>query len=58
MATRWDDMNPYFCTDNKIGVEGTRYLAEVLKINSGLTSLDFSCKRNKSIVRGPLDGMT
>ena len=46
-------MNPYLCTDNKIGVEGTRYLAEALKINSGLTSLDFSCKRNKSILQRP-----
>ena len=51
-------MNPHFCTGNKIEIEGTRYLAEALKINSGLTSLDLGCKRNKSIGRGPLDGMT
>ena len=51
-------MNPYFCTANKIGAEGTRYLAEALKINSVLTSLHLGGKRNKSIVRGPLDGMT
>ena len=51
-------MNPHFCTDNNIGVEGTRYLAEALQINSVLTSLYLFSKRNKSIGRGPLDGMT
>ena len=51
-------MNPYFCTANNIGVEGTRYLAEALKINSVLTSLDLGSKRNTSIVRWPLDGIT
>ena len=51
-------MNPYLCTGNKIGVEGTRHLAEALQINSGLTSLNLGSKRNKSIVRWPLDGMT
>ena len=51
-------MNPYFCTGNKIGVEGTQYLAEALKLNSVLTSLNLGSKRNKSIVRWPLDGIT
>ena len=51
-------MNPYFCTANNIGVEGTRYLAEALKINSVLTSLDLPRKRNKSILQRPLDGIT
>ena len=51
-------MNPYFYTANHIGVEGTRYLAEALQINSGLTSLNLGSKRNKSIVRWPLDGIT
>ena len=58
MATRWDNMNPYLCTANNIGVEGTQYLAEALKLNSVLTFLNLGCKRNKSIARGPLDGMT